>query len=151
MAVKKKSKRLEPIRHLAGNREQQAAQQLAGAQRHLQACAKRLDELREYRQQYSDNFRSSGATGINGARLNAYQAFLQQLDTAIAQQQQLLRNAELECQQQREHWQQRYTRSNILDKTIKRYVAQEQKQTAQQEQRQADEFTTTRHKGDSTK
>lgn len=114
----KRSRRIQPLLELARHREQEAARILGSAQRALRDCQQRLDELLRFRAEYCAQLQRDGQQGLNGNRLRAYQNFIQQLDQAVTQQQQLIQQAEHHCRNHTRSWQQLHQRSEMLDKTL---------------------------------
>ena len=135
----KKSQRITPIKNLAENAESKAAQQLGESQQTLQQEQQRLNDLITYRQEYLQRFNDSGKVGMSGSQLQQYQNFINQLDTAISQQRQRLEDLSMQCQQAREHWQQKHNRTQALDKTIERFQSQERHQENKKEQREVED------------
>jgi flagellar FliJ protein len=134
-----KSERIKVLQRLADHREQEAAQKLGQAQQYLDLQQARLEELEQFRQEYTQRFDRDGRTGINGAALQEFQAFLVQLDQIIEQQRQHVELARSESQQQRHHWQERHTTTEIYGKVVDRYQEHEQRQANRQAQREEDD------------
>lgn len=137
--MNKRSRRFQPIQRLARHSEDQAAQQLGKAQRHLSDQEQRLQELIAYRDEYAQQFHVNGQAGLDGRQLQAYQSFLNQLNLAIEQQKQQILSAEEKCTERRHDWRQQHTHSEVLNSAVKRIKVQEQRKEQQQEQRSNDE------------
>jgi flagellar FliJ protein len=136
---KKKSDRWQSLRKIADQFEQQAAQTLGRSHGNLQQQQQRLEELLHYREEYNRQFQQSGMRGMDGTTLQSFQRFLVQLDQAIAQQRQTVAAAEHDCDDKRHAWQDKHKTTRIYDKTIERYVAQEQRTENRKEQRETDD------------
>lgn len=146
----KKSDRMMPIKQIAADHEQEAITQLGQTQRALSEHEMKLEQLKNYRIEYAKIFQEHGSRGMDGSQLQAYQGFLAQLDTAIRQQIDLIKHVEGECDEKRQVWQQRHTRTEVLGKTIERFQQAESTQAAKQQQREMDDrsssqFWVTRH------
>ena len=139
MTRKKKSERFALLRKIADQYEQQAAQKLGQSQGNLTQQRQRLEELLRFRADYQQQFQHSGAQGMDGASVQAFQRFMVQLDQAIAQQEQTIRAAEQDCSSKRTQWQEKHKNTRIYDKTIERFTSQEQTEEARREQRVSDD------------
>ena len=135
----KKSERWQTLRKIADQFEQQAAQSLGRSNGNLQQQQQRLEELLQYREEYNRQFQQTGARGMDGGMMQSFQKFLVQLDQAIAQQRQAVAAAEHDCDQKRHAWQDKHKTTRIYDKTIERFVAQEQHTESRKEQRESDD------------
>ena len=69
-----RSKRLQPIQQLAGDREREAATQVDLARRALDDHERQLVQLRQYRAEYADRVSTAAAPDV--ARLQNFHAFL---------------------------------------------------------------------------
>ena len=136
---KKKSDRWQALRKIADQYEQRAARSLGQSQGNLSQQRQRLEELLHFRQEYNQQFMATGSRGMDGTTLQSFQQFLQQLDQAIAQQRRTVAAAELDCDNKRGLWQDKHKTTRIYDKTIERFVNQEQRTQARKEQRENDE------------
>ena len=137
----KKSERMEPIKQLAADHEQEAVKDLGQSRRALSEHEIKLEQLRNYRAEYARLFQQHGVQGMDGAKLQAYQSFLAQLDMAIRAQMDMIQRVNLECEQKREVWQQRHTRTEALGKTVERFQKTERRQEEKREQREMDDRT----------
>jgi flagellar FliJ protein len=137
--TKKKSERWQSLRKIADQYEQHAARSLGQSQGNLTQQQQRLEELLHFRQEYNQVFQQTGAQGMDGASLQSFQRFLLQLDQAIAQQRQTVAAAERDCDSKRNTWQDKHKTTRIYDKTIDRFVSQEQRTQARKDQRENDD------------
>ena len=140
----KKSKRIQPLKNLASRHEQQAARTLGQSRSQLGQQQGRLEELFAYRQEYQQRFRREAENGIRGAQLQTYQSFMLQLDEAIRQQRVQVEQAEQSCQTVTEQWRETHIRTQVLDKTIQRFRAHENRQAEKVSQREADDLAARR-------
>lgn len=140
----KKSERLEPVKQIAANHEQDAATALGQSQRVLTEHELKLQQLKLYREEYAKLFQEHGSRGMDGSQLQAYQTFIAQLDQGIKQQQEMIIRANTERDGKREEWQLRHTRTQALDKTVDRLKQSEQRQEDNKEQRELDDNSNAR-------
>lgn len=137
--ARRKSDRFKVLQRLADHREREAAQALGVAQQQLEQQRRQLQELEQYRREYTRQFYENGQAGMNGAAVQEFQDFLAQLDQIIEQQRQQVSLAAGESQQKKGHWQTRRTDAEIYDKVIARFRQYEQTQQRRQEQRAEDD------------
>ena len=133
------SKRLKPVQKLADSRERTAAQQFGQSQQSLNEHKTKLDELRQYHDEYMERFQSAMQSGISSAQLQEYRAFIAKLNEAIRQQEQVVASSQRDRSNKRENWQQKHTRVMALDKVVDRYKKEEIKTADKKEQNEADE------------
>ncbi len=141
-----KSDRVKPIVKVAQNREREAARAFAGSQRVLQEREQRLAEVCRYRAEYLENYQARGRSGMSAQQLRSYRNFLQKLDLAVEQQEQLVQVAQYELEQQKAHWMEKHVRTRALDNMRARYVTQEQRDAQRVEQKESDERGLRRNK-----
>lgn len=126
MAVEKRSKRLKVVEQLAEKAEMECAKALGAATEQLQAAQAQLQQLQQYLKEYQQQ-KDSLATLPSGAPtvLANYMAFFQQLERAIAQQQQHVSLCEQQRRQLQEEWARRHNKRRNYAKLIDRYQAEE--------------------------
>ncbi len=133
------SKRFKPVLRVAESNERDAAHQLGDSRRHMQRQQARLDELRQYHDEYLERLRIASRNGINAAQLREYQAFLAKLDLAIKEQEAVVLASDKNQLEKKAVWQQKHMRSKVLDNVMQRYQAEEQRAREKREQKEADE------------
>jgi len=136
---RKKSDRWQALRKIADQFEQRAARSLGQSQGNLSQQRQRLEELLRFRQEYNQRFLATGSRGMDGTTLQSFQQFLLQLDQAIAQQRRTVAAAEQDCDTKRDLWQDKHKTTRIYNKTIERFVNQEQRVQTRKEQRENDD------------
>lgn len=134
-----RSKRMQPVQHVAHGREQDAMRRLGESQQFLDAQKARLQELRAYREQYTREFAASGGGGLQATRVRDYRVFLARLGEAIAQQEALISRYESQHEQTRREWVESRSHSQAIDKVVDRYRREEQRQQERREQLEQDE------------
>lgn len=137
--VKRKSERIKLLQKLAGQYEQLAAQDLGRSTSNLSEQINRLEQLKQFRMEYTDQFRQAGQQGMDGRSIMAFQNFLQQLDTAIAQQQQTVDAAQHDKQKKKTVWQDKHTTTKVYDKTLDKTLKKEHEQDERKQQNDADD------------
>jgi len=134
-----RSKRMQPVQRVAETREQAAVQKLGESQRHLDAQRAKLKELRAYRDQYTEAFRTSSGQGLDANRLQDYRVFLSRLNEAIQQQEAIIAQCTCQHEQTRQQWVEKRSHHQAIDKVIDRYRREEQRLRDRREQQEQDE------------
>ena len=91
------SKRFRPIQRIASHKERKAAAVLGESLKQREAARLRLDELRQYRAEYLERFAGATRSGLSSSHVLEYQVFISKLETAIAQQEEILARSEKDC------------------------------------------------------
>lgn len=133
------SKRFKPVQRMAESQEQKAARSFGQSQRLMHDQEARLEELRRYHQEYLQRFQETSQMGMSVAQLNEYRAFLAKLEMAIDAQKKIVLASQKNRTSQMENWQQKYMRSQVLDKVVTRHANEDLKSMASQEQKEMDE------------
>jgi len=135
----KRSQRLDPVVRVAENREQQAARSLGNSQSALNQAQQRLNELRNYREEYVQRFHANGAIGMSAVQMGDYRLFLSNLSCAIEQQAGLVKQAATVVEQQRQQWFSRRGKVKMLGNVVSRFQTDEQRVVDRKEQLEQDE------------
>ncbi len=135
----KRSQRLEPVVRVAENREQQAARSLGDSQSALNQAQQRLNELKNYREEYIQRFHTTGAAGMSAVQMRDYRLFLSNLSRAIEQQAGLVEKAATVVEKQRQQWFSRRGKVKMLGNVVSRFQADEQRVVDRKEQLEQDE------------
>jgi len=133
------SKRFKPVLRVAESHEAKAANQFGDSQRYVQEQEAKLNELRQYHDEYLERFNTASRNGINAAQLREYQAFLAKLDLAIKEQEAVVQASDKNRSVKKEAWQQKHIRSKVLDKVMQRYQEEEKRILEKREQKESDE------------
>jgi flagellar FliJ protein len=131
--------RLKVVQRVTDEKERQHARRLAQSCTRVEQCAAKLEELQGYHAGYLRDFGQRAASGIGGAGIREFQAFLAKLAEAVRQQEELLRKARSESESERTSWQGAAQRSQIMDKVVERHSASETRARDQRDQRQTDD------------
>ena len=140
------SHRLQPAVQVAHRSEDSAAQALADSQRRLTEQQRRLQQLLEFRREYSDQLQSNGRGGITAPRLQTYMAFLAKLDHSIAQCRQSLESFRKEFQRKRHLWLQSHAKTQALEGLIQRDHQKQEQVENRREQTDSDERNLRRYR-----
>lgn len=131
-----RSKRMQPIAHHAEQVQQQAVQVFVIAQQAVVDAHLQLEQLIEYRVEYS-NKRVN--VGLNAMQLRDYQLFLHKLNLSIDQARSNVELKKQQCEKEKLIWLKTRSRSKALDVVIEKYQQQEAVLAARIEQKEQDE------------
>ncbi len=133
------SRRFKPIQKLASHKERKAAAALGESIKQREAACRRLDELREYHAEYLERFASATRAGVSGRQILEYQVFINKLEAAIAQQEEVVSRSKQDCDLSKARWRGRYTKSKAMDHVVDRMRQAERQAHERQEQSESDE------------
>jgi len=134
-----RSRRLEVVLSLEQRKEQEALEQMGAARKLVDQQRQQVENLNSYQQEYRNQIRSAQHGVVPVVRLQAWQAFIAQLDQVIAQQQKQLEKAEQVYESRRREWQQAWERRRGMEKYIESCRQQEQRERDLREQKLSDE------------
>lgn len=135
----KQSESFKPVAMVAKERERNAASQLGKNLSESRSQQQQLEELIRYRETYARNYQTAGKAGMSSVRLREYQLFLARLDTAIAQQKQLVSISNQHIETSQSHWQSMHNRSEMIEKLLENKRQLERKHRDEQEQKEIDD------------
>jgi flagellar FliJ protein len=133
--------RLAPVVEMAEKVERAAVQRLGHFQGQVRLAETKLAELDRFRSDYQQQWITNGSRGVSGQWLMNYQRFLNQLETAVAQQRKSLAWHETNLATARTAWQQAYARVEGLRKLVQRYIDEARALEDKREQRLLDELS----------
>lgn len=136
-----RSEKLAPVVKHAEKNEDQALQAVAFSQQQLKMQQSRLQQLIEYKLEYTNRHLEGSAVSYSAVQFQEFNRFLVQLDDTIKRQQQVIKMAESEVDMKRQKWKLTRTRSNAMHKVVDRIFDDEQKQELKMEQKTMDEFS----------
>jgi len=131
-----RSKRMQPIAHHAEQTQQQAVQVFVAAQQAVVDAHLQLEQLLEYRAEYSGNRVNAGLSAL---QLRDYQLFLHKLNLSIDQAKSNIELRKQQCEKEKLLWLKTRSRSKALDVVIEKYQQQEAVLAARIEQKEQDE------------
>jgi flagellar FliJ protein len=132
--------RLAPVVEMAEKVEKAAVQRLGHFQGQVRLAEAKLGELDKFRSDYQQQWMDKGAHGVSGQWLMNYQRFLNQLETAVAQQRQSLAWHQNNLNKARGEWQKAYARVEGLRKLVQRYIDEARALEDKREQKLLDEL-----------
>ena len=133
------SQRLKTVLKLAQLRERQAAFRLAESARNTELYAQQGQQLQQYKDEYSEQFKSLAHTQANAANLENYQRFYGNLQDAGDTQQERVALAASQQEQARLKWQQQYARQKNMQSLIARKEKLEHRDADNKLQREQDD------------
>ncbi|ODM31971.1 flagellar export protein FliJ [Marinobacter adhaerens] len=134
-----RSRRLEVVLSLEERKEQEALERMGEARKLVEQQREQVQNLNRYQQEYRDQIRNSQQGVVQVSRLQAWQAFIAQLDQVIRQQQKQLQQAEQVFEARKQEWQQAWERRRGMEKYIETCRQQEQREQDLREQKLSDE------------
>lgn len=140
MAVSRAA-RLAPVVEMAEKAERTAVQRLGHFQGQVRLAEAKLQELEQFRMSYQQQWIANGTKGVSGQWLMNYQRFLNQLETAVAQQRKSLAWHQNNLNNARDAWQKAYARVEGLRKLVMRYMTEARTLEDKREQRLLDELS----------
>lgn len=140
MAVSRAA-RLAPVVEMAEKAERTAVQRLGHFQGQVRLAEAKLQELEQFRMSYQQQWIANGTKGVSGQWLMNYQRFLNQLETAVAQQRKSLAWHQNNFNNARDAWQKAYARVEGLRKLVLRYMTEARTLEDKREQRLLDELS----------
>ncbi|WP_144822258.1 flagellar export protein FliJ [Marinobacter piscensis] len=134
-----RSQRLGVVLALEERKEQEALERMGQAREQMEQHTTQVASLNRYQQEYRDQIRESQHGVVAVSRLQAWQAFIAQLDQVILQQQKQLSQAEAAYEARRDEWQRAWERRRGMEKYIETCRQQERRAQDLQEQKLSDE------------
>lgn len=141
MSTEKKSQRMQPVQALADRQEQEEATRYAAVQQQYEAQSQKLDELKQYYEEYR---RAAADSLCDVKRLQESRAFLSRLSLAIRQQSDSVERCREQLRKIRQEWMKARQHSRSMDQLIERYRADERRDEARREQSVSDELSSQR-------
>ena len=133
------SKRFKPIQKIASHKERKAAAALGESLRQREASRAQLDDLRRYHAEYLKRFAGATQAGLSSRQILEYQVFITKLETAIAQQEEIVNQSQQVCDSSKAQWRGRYTKSKAMENVVGRMQKAERKDVNRREQSEADD------------
>lgn len=133
------SERFRPIHKIVSHRERKAAAALGESLKQREAARTRLDELRAYHADYLNRFAGAASAGLSSQQVLEYQVFISKLETAIAQQEDIVAQSQQACDSSKAQWRGRYTKSKAMENALGRMHRKERKDQDRKEQAESDD------------
>jgi len=135
------SKQLKLVQRVTDDEERRCAESLAARERRVKDSEAKLAELERYHCGYVSEFAKQVASGIDGARIREFQAFLSRLAEALRQQSEIVERVKADRDVERSSWRLAAQRSEMVDHVVKRREGEERYAAERQEQRESDELS----------
>ncbi len=135
----RQSKRFQPIQRIADERERKAAIALGEKLKAKRDAEQQLKVLTDYHADYLEQYRRAVKCTLPAAQLRGYQNFLDQLEAAIGQQEQVLRGRRSACDDSKAQWTDQYRRSQVMNNVVDRLKEDERRHVDKREQSALDE------------
>lgn len=123
-----------------------AARALGALNTCVREAEHKLQLLIQYRDEYFLRFRETAAQGIDNHRLGNFRAFMEKLDTAIAEQHKVLADARHGARAAQNRWQVEQQRLKSYEVLAERRHSAEKARTEKRERREHDEYAATIHR-----
>ncbi len=134
-----RSQRLAVVLALEERKEREALERMGEARKLVDQQREQVENLNRYQQEYRQQIRNSQQGVVQVSRLQAWQAFIAQLDQVIRQQQTQLDQAEKVFEVRKQEWQQAWERRRGMEKYIDTCRQQERREQDLREQKLSDE------------
>jgi flagellar FliJ protein len=132
---------LQPLVDLAHHKNDAATKKLGQLNQQQQSAQQKLDALQQYRRDYQTKFQEAVQQGMEPTDLRNFQDFIDRLDQAIRQQQQVIEKAKSNVQTGRHELMDSTRKMHSFDTLANRHVEAELKVEYKKEQRLQDEQT----------
>jgi flagellar FliJ protein len=132
---------LQPLVHLAQQRNDAATKKLGQLNQQHQSAQSKLDALQQFRKDYQTQFQEAAKKGMAPADMKNFQDFIDRLDQAVKQQTSAIEKAKAGVQTGRTELMDTTRRMRSFDTLAQRHLDAEKKLEAKSEQRTQDEFT----------
>lgn len=132
---------LQPLVHLAQQRNDAAAKKLGQLNAQHQTAQAKLDALLQFRKDYQTQFQEAAKKGMAPDDMKNFQDFIDRLDQAVQQQTAVIEKTKAGVQTGRNELIDTTRKMKSFDTLAQRHVEAEKKQEAKAEQRSQDELT----------
>jgi len=130
---------LKSVRMLAENDETHTSREVSDRLATLRAEEHRLAQLQDYLDEYQDLL-AAGTSGISIATVRSRRRFVERLQAAVDQQQELVNRLHEQAEGQMNRWREARSRSLSLQKFSERMTAEQESRDARREQAKLDEI-----------
>lgn len=120
--------------------EHMAQLALVSAQQELQGYYLQVEQIEQYRLDYSHQMSSRGQVGLTASSYGHLNRFIVQLDETLAKQRQAAIDFEQNVEHCREHWQQCREKTRAFEWLIEKRLKEEKMRLERLDQKQMDEF-----------
>jgi len=135
----KRSKRLQPVLHIASLKTEKAVQALGVGQQRLILEQSKLQQLQDYLKEYEQQVVVAGKAGLAVKTYLSHQQFISRLVTAIEQQKNQIQVVEGNVQLLTQAWQKVHAHQKGLEKVIEKAELEERALADKRDQQAMDE------------
>lgn len=132
-------KPLRLLKRVTDEQERRSAESLASCERRVTESEAKLAELERYHSSYVRQFATRVASGIDGAYIREFQAFLSRLSEALHQQCEIVERAKTDRDADLAGWRQAAQRADMVGHVVNRREGEERRAAEREEQRESDE------------
>lgn len=134
-----KSQRIALVLELEQRKEQAEMEALRQARLYLDQQTAQLSNLQSYHEQYLQSLKASMQGAVNLGQLQSYQGFIDQVASAMEQQQLVVEHAQVAFDRAKHAWQLIHEKCRNLKELVQRYHNQERLAKEKQEERQLED------------
>ncbi len=134
-----KLKRFGELERLAGGEELVATRRLKECIETVLAERTKLDQLRDYLQDYRNGDGTAANQQLDPVRWENYRRFLGRLSDTIEAQQRELDQAEARYQEEADRWRASHARTETLSRLLQKFEAEQRREIATREQKEQDD------------
>lgn len=131
---------LHTVLKLAADAEEQASLQFRSASMDLQKAQSQLVALNQYRLDYMSQMKDKVGTNLTSSQYQQFHKFIAQIDQAIAQQVETVKEAEKLKQHRQQHWLEKQQKRKAVEILLEKKAQKRQMAAAKAEQKLFDEF-----------
>jgi len=137
----KRSERLDVVQQVAARTERERAERVGAAERHLVEMQQKLTALEKYRGEYENGFATRAGAGADVIGMRDFQTFLARLGEAMAQQRELVAQAQKALDAERSHWREAAQRAHVVETLAERWQGEESRAADRRDQIESDELS----------
>lgn len=137
--MKSKLKRFGELERLAEGEELEASRRLKECIEDVLAERAKLDQLRDYLEDYRNGETATDNQRLDPARWENYRRFLSRLSETIEAQQQELDQAEARYREEADRWQASHARTETLSRLLQKFESEQRREMATREQKEQDD------------
>jgi flagellar FliJ protein len=136
-----RGERLDVVQQVADRNERERAERLAEAERIAIDAEQKLVALERYRNEYEEQLKTRGASGVEASGVREFQAFLARLGEALVAQRQLLATARTTRDQLLNSWREAAQRAQVVQTLAGRWQDEARRVEDRRDQRESDELS----------
>ncbi|BDX07736.1 flagellar export protein FliJ [Planctobacterium marinum] len=134
------TRQLQMVAKWEAEKEEKAALDFQQAQAYVRQNQERLDGLMQYRLDYFKKMQEKGANGFEALAFSHHQSFINKLDKACAQQQQIIQDASKAAEQRKLQWLEQQKKRKAVEMLLDKKNTEKQARLDRHEQNMMDEF-----------